>query len=544
MKLYRNKKIFRFEFLTLLALVCLAMLFAAGCAPEGTSTNQSNNAQTTTDSASKSDNDADPEIIEKGAIDLVDLEGERFRLSEYRGKKVYIKFWASWCPICLQRQDQLEALSQETDRDFEVVTIVSPGYGNEKSLEDFRAWFAKRENNDFRVLLDEGGELVQWYGIRGFPTSFFVDPNGAIKVFQGDLPNNMIHQIFASDLMNGTKEEEPEGTNMDKSTNSDPKAAAEPRKIYLAGGCFWGVEAYFERIPGVVDAVSGYANGNTENPSYEDLVYRNSGHAETVEVSYDPAKVSLNELLRHYFRIIDPTSRNRQGNDVGSQYRTGIYFTDESDLPAIEARIAAEQENFDKEIAVEVKPLDQFFLAEEYHQDYLAKNPNGYCHIDLSMADDPLEPEAAAQTEFQKPDDATLKATLSASAWNVVRENGTERPYSSPLWDSFEEGIYVDVVTGEPLFSSADKFDSGCGWPSFSKPISDEIIVEREDTSHGMIRTEVRSRLGDAHLGHVFEDGPAEAGGLRYCINGVSLRFIPREKMAAEGYGDYLKLFN
>lgn len=327
-------------------------------------------------------------------------------------------------------------------------------------------------------------------------------------------------------------------------TNATKHNSAETRKIYLAGGCFWGVEAYFERIPGVVDAVSGYANGNTENPSYEDLVYRNSGHAETVEVTYDPTQISLNDLLRHYFRIINPTSLNRQGNDVGSQYRTGIYYTDEADIAAIEARIAAEQENYERKIAVEVKPLVQFYIAEDYHQDYLTKNPNGYCHIDLSMAKKELGPEpAATAVEFVKPDDSVLKETLSPEAWNVVRENGTERPYSSPLWAADDEGIYVDVVTGEPLFSSRDKFDSGCGWPSFSKPISDDLIAESEDRSHGMVRTEVRSVLGDAHLGHVFDDGPVEAGGLRYCINGVSLRFIPTEKMEAEGYGEYLKLF-
>lgn len=533
MKNNENKKFFRFGFFMILALGCLLALLVSGCAPE----------EKTSDPLpfDRSGNGAETgkETAEEGAIDLVDLDGERFRLSEYRGKKVYIKFWASWCPVCLQRQEELEALSHETDRDFEVVTVVSPGYGNELSLEDFRTWFAQRENNDFRVLLDEDGKLVQWYGIRGYPTSFFVDPNGSVKVFQGDLSSDMIHQIFASDLMNGTATED---TDMNK-TNSDKRIAGETRKIYLAGGCFWGVEAYFERIPGVVDAISGYANGKTENPSYEDLIYRNSGHAETVEVTYDPAQVSLNELLRHYFRIINPVSLNRQGNDVGSQYRTGIYYTDEADIPVIEARIAAEQENYEKKIAVEVKPLDHFYHAEDYHQDYLTKNPNGYCHIDLNMAEKPLEPEAAAEIEFQKPDDAALKATLSPEVWNVVRENGTERPYSSPLWDEFGDGIYVDIVTGEPLFSSADKFDAGCGWPSFSKPISEEIIVEREDTSHGMVRTEVRSLLGDAHLGHVFEDGPREAGGLRYCINGASLRFVPLAEMEAEGYGAYLKLF-
>lgn len=322
--------------------------------------------------------------------------------------------------------------------------------------------------------------------------------------------------------------------------------AQQARKIYLAGGCFWGVEAYFERIDGVLDAVSGYANGKTENPRYEDLIYNNSGHAETVEVSYDPDAVTLDELLRHYFRIINPTSLNRQGNDVGSQYRTGIYYTDEADLPTIQSRISAEQEKYEKKIAVEVMPLVQFFEAEAYHQDYLQKNPGGYCHIDLGMAEKPLDPTAAptfAPDAFTKPDDAALKAALSPLAWNVVRENGTERPFSSPLWDEDADGIYVDITTGEPLFSSRDKFISDCGWPSFSKPIEEKKIEYLTDSSHGMVRTEVRSVTGDAHLGHVFEDGPVESGGLRYCINGASLRFIPFEEMEAEGYGAWAYLF-
>ena len=313
---------------------------------------------------------------------------------------------------------------------------------------------------------------------------------------------------------------------------------------------FWGVEAYFQSVEGVTDAVSGYANGKTENPRYEDLVYHNSGHAETVEVTYDPTRISLDELLRHYFRIINPVSLNRQGNDAGTQYRTGIYYTDTADLSTIEARIAAEQEKYDRKIAVEVKPLEQFFQAEEYHQDYLIKNPNGYCHIDLGLAKEPLEAEAPAPLRggnapaYPKPDDAELKATLSPESWKVVRENGTERPFSSPLWDEDGDGIYVDVTTGEPLFSSQDKFESDCGWPSFSKPIDERVVDYHEDRSYGMNRTEVRSVTGDAHLGHVFEDGPSELGGLRYCINGASLRFIPKEDLEAEGYGAYRSLFD
>lgn len=333
-------------------------------------------------------------------------------------------------------------------------------------------------------------------------------------------------------------------------THPTASQSAATKKIYLAGGCFWGVEAYFQSVDGVVEAVSGYANGKTENPRYEDLIYHNSGHAETVEVTYDPSRISLDELLRHYFRIINPVSRNRQGNDVGTQYRTGVYYTDTADLPTIEARIAAEQEKYDQKIAVEVKPLEQFFQAEEYHQDYLIKNPNGYCHIDLGLAEKPLEAETPIRTPIQstpaysKPDDAELKATLSPESWKVVRENGTERPFSSPLWDEDGDGIYVDVTTGEPLFSSQDKFESDCGWPSFSKPIDERVVDYHEDRSYGMNRTEVRSVTGDAHLGHVFEDGPSELGGLRYCINGASLRFIPKEDLEAEGYGAYRSLFD
>lgn len=333
-------------------------------------------------------------------------------------------------------------------------------------------------------------------------------------------------------------------------THPTASQSAATKKIYLAGGCFWGVEAYFQSVDGVVEAVSGYANGKTENPRYEDLIYHNSGHAETVEVTYDPSRISLDELLRHYFRIINPVSRNRQGNDVGTQYRTGIYYTDTADLSTIEARIAAEQEKYDRKIAVEVKPLEQFFQAEEYHQDYLIKNPNGYCHIDLGLAKEPLEAEAPAPLRggnapaYPKPDDAELKATLSPESWKVVRENGTERPFSSPLWDETGDGIYVDVTTGEPLFSSQDKFESDCGWPSFSKPIDERVVGYHEDRSYGMNRTEVRSVTGDAHLGHVFEDGPSELGGLRYCINGASLRFIPKEDLEAEGYGAYRSLFD
>ncbi len=310
------------------------------------------------------------------------------------------------------------------------------------------------------------------------------------------------------------------------------------KDIYLAGGCFWGIEAYMEKIIGVYDVTSGYANGNTENPTYEEVSHKNTGHAETVHVIYDSSKVDLSTLLLYYFKVVDPTSINKQGNDVGTQYRSGIYYTDEADLSIINTIIAEEQKKFKKPIVVEVAPLDQFFLAEDNHQDYLAKNPNGYCHIDLSIADKSLIDPA----NYPKPDDATLKKTLTDVQYKVTQLGDTEHAYSNEYWDYFEPGLYVDVVTGEPLFSSKDKFDSGCGWPSFSKPIIAEVVTYIEDDSYNMVRTEVRSRSGDTHLGHVFDDGPKELGGLRFCINSASIKFIPYDDMDALGYG-YLKSY-
>lgn len=310
---------------------------------------------------------------------------------------------------------------------------------------------------------------------------------------------------------------------------------AELKKIYLAGGCFWGVEAYMTRVYGVADAISGYANGTTQNPKYEDVLHQNTGHAETVEVSYDPSKVSLEKILFDYLKIVDPTSVNKQGNDRGSQYRTGIYYTDENEKSVIEAVLAKEQEKYSRPIVIEVLPLDNFGPAEEYHQNYLEKNPNGYCHIDLHAVDESM----IDPSDYKKPSEEELKKTLTDLQFRVTQKNGTERAFSNQYWDNKEPGLYVDITTGEPLFSSKDKFESGCGWPSFSKPIEKNVVTYHEDNSYNMSRVEVRSRSGDAHLGHVFEDGPKELGGLRYCINSASIRFIPLDQMKAEGY-EYL----
>lgn len=317
------------------------------------------------------------------------------------------------------------------------------------------------------------------------------------------------------------------------------------KTIYLAGGCFWGVEKYFSLIPGVVDTETGYANGKTDNPTYEQVCREGTGHAETVKISYLPEIVSLPFLLEQYYKIIDPVSLNRQGNDTGVQYRTGIYYTDPEDKTAIETSIAALREKIGKTPAIEIAPLKQYSKAEEYHQDYLDKNPGGYCHIpSIRFEEAGKAIDTTASTAYRKKSLEELKKSLTPEQFDVTQNNATEAPFRNAYFDNTKKGIYVDITTGEPLFISTDKFDSGCGWPSFSKPIEPQLIVNKNDSSHGMVRTEVRSKTGDAHLGHVFNDGPPDKGGLRYCINSASLRFIPIEKMREEGYGDYLPLLS
>ncbi len=310
-------------------------------------------------------------------------------------------------------------------------------------------------------------------------------------------------------------------------------------EIYLAGGCFWGLEKYLKMIRGVKSTLVGYANGSTQNPSYEDVCYNNTGHAEAVRVEYDESIAPLKFLLRLYFDAIDPTSVNRQGWDIGTQYRTGIYYTDPADLQSINEAVEKLKSGLNKPVAVEVKPLMNFYPAEEYHRNYLDKNPAGYCHIGIQKIKKASE-AVPEPSDFPKPSAERLKGLLTQLQFDVTQRNATEPPFENEYWDHFADGIYVDITTGEPLFSSKDKFLSSCGWPSFSKPLAPDALYEREDLSHFMVRREVRSKKGDAHLGHVFEDGPRDRGGLRYCINSASLRFIPKEDMAKEGYGHLL----
>ena len=309
------------------------------------------------------------------------------------------------------------------------------------------------------------------------------------------------------------------------------------KTIYLAGGCFWGVQKFFDQFEGVESTETGYANGPDEEPAYED-VCRGSGHAEAVKIDYNEKAISLSELLEYFFKVIDPLSVNRQGNDVGIQYRTGIYYTDESDVAEIKAVCAKEQDRLGAQLAVEIKSLRNFFPAEEYHQKYLDKNPGGYCHIPEALFG--LAGKTSEAGGGQRDSLQTLREEIGDLAFEVTQNAATERAFSGKYDDFFEKGIYVDVVSGEVLFTSADKYNSGCGWPAFTKPVTESALTEHTDTSYGMIRTEVRSRIAGSHLGHVFPDGPEETGGLRYCINSAALRFIPFDEMEKEGYGKYI----
>ena len=375
--------------------------------------------------------------------------------------------------------------------------------------------------------------------------------------------------FFISSILFGAfgciEEESMEGQ-INSEKNNKVVAHAASSQVYLAGGCFWGVEQYFALVPGVLDAVSGYSQGTVENPSYQEVCTGTTGHTETVQVVYDASGVSLNQLLNLYFDIIYPYSLTQQGNDRGPQYRTGIYYTNEADGQIAQNFIAEKQAATDRKIVVEVEPVRNFFPAESYHQDYLEKNPFGYCHISrdkfrkaASSVDTSLVPnlvetvnpqEAVSQLpsleqgRYPRPSNEVLQENLSPLQYEVAVNAATERPFFNEFWDNHEEGLYVDIATGEPLFLSTDKFDSGCGWPSFTKPIATELVTELVDRSHGMVRTEVRSRSGDIHLGHVFDDGPIAEGGLRYCINSASLRFVPKNEMKAAGYGDLLPLLD
>lgn len=323
----------------------------------------------------------------------------------------------------------------------------------------------------------------------------------------------------------------------------------------FAGGCFWCVEADFKKLNGVVEVISGYAGGMEENPTYEQVSSGATGHMEAVQVTYDPIAVSYRRLLEFFWMHIDPTDPGGQFVDRGPQYRTAIFYHDEEQKRHAEES-KKELENsgrFSRPIATQIIPFTGFYRAEEHHQEYYRNEPGHYGLYRTNSGRDqflrktwggqtrPLEDTAASSGHAGLSDDE-LKKRLTPIQYKVTQHEGTEPPFNNEFWDNKRDGLYVDVVSGEPLFSSLDKYDSGTGWPSFTKPVEPENVLEREDRSLFMVRTEVRSRQGGSHLGHVFPDGPKPTG-LRYCINSAALRFIPKEDLEKEGYGGYLHLF-
>lgn len=332
-----------------------------------------------------------------------------------------------------------------------------------------------------------------------------------------------------------------------------PNQNANQNIATFAGGCFWCTESTLSKIPGVISVTSGYTGGHTENPNYEEVSEGDTGHYEAIEIEFDPKQISYETLLDKFLKEIDPTDARGQFADRGSQYKAAIFYHS-AEQKTIALKTLKELEDsklFPKPITVEVLAAAKFYPAEEYHQDYHKKNPLHYSQYRKGSGREDfiqknwgklLNEVGFDKTETKTINKDDLKKKLTALQYQVTQECGTERPFDNEYWNNKDEGIYVDIVTGEALFSSKDKYDSGSGWPSFTKPINETLITSKKDTSHGMIRIEVKSKNGDSHLGHVFDDGPGPTG-QRYCINSAALKFIPVAKLEEEGYGKYKSLF-